>query len=538
MNRRGSQLEIRSTTAATFSQLRNDYDAARPSIYRRFRPGVMALGSNADYHYRTDAYYFGMMELGRELFRNHALVGQGIRRLVANVIQGGFTPDPKTGDEGADDALEARFKDWAEDRKQCDVEQQKTFIDLQDLALQHVVVDGDILPILPVNESGMQLVEGHRCRTPSNSVKNIIHGVQVDNRKRRLGFYLTKDDVGLNQAVRKVGDTVYCPADNPDGTTAVAHLYRPDRISQTRGTTALAPPADTAGMGDDLMFAMLVKAQAASCWGILHEFAETAPPITDKPAHGEAASEPRPDGTTRWIEGASPGMEYFGYQGERLQGFSPAIPNPEFFTHANLILTIVAVNLDLPLHVFLLDPSQTNFSGWRGAIDQAKRRWEKFQSWLVQHFHNEVYRWKVRQWIDEDPALQRLAEKRKVNLLNVEWQLPGWPYIEPLKDISADVLEERTAQNSPRRIQAKRGRNFWDVCDEIVADNTYRISAAKKAAAAINKKFDDGQPVHWREVISLPSPEGITIQLAEGGDEPAGIPPAAGTPAKKEPANA
>ena len=41
-------------------------------------------------------------------------------------------------------------------------------------------------------------------------------------------------------------------------------------------------------------------------------------------------------------------MELFGFPGESLKGFSPNVPNPEFFQHAKLILTILASNLDLP----------------------------------------------------------------------------------------------------------------------------------------------------------------------------------------------
>ncbi len=60
----------------------------------------------------------------------------------------------------------------------------------------------------------------------------------------------------------------------------VIHLYRPDRLSVTRGITALAAPADTAGMMDDLAFAQLVKAQVASCYTFLHEYAaDIAPPL-------------------------------------------------------------------------------------------------------------------------------------------------------------------------------------------------------------------------------------------------------------------
>ena len=52
----------------------------------------------------------------------------------------------------------------------------------------------------------------------------------------------------------------------------------------------------------------------------------------------------------------------------------------------------------LPLCVFLLDASETNYSGFRGAIDQARQRWREVQSWMMTSFHGPVYEWKVRQW--------------------------------------------------------------------------------------------------------------------------------------------
>jgi lambda family phage portal protein len=506
--------------AFLFSDLRADYDMARPSIYRRARVGVRPSGSGADYHYRSEAAYFGMMELARDIFRNNVVVGQGIRRFVANIIQGGFQVDPKTGDNGADDELEARWKDWSEDADQCDLEGEKTFADLEAIALQQVTLDGDVL-CLPTREGPLQTIEAHRLRTPSNTSRNVVHGVLLNDVKRRMEYWVTKQEVGLQDTVSRVSDVTRYPARDAEGWRQVLHLYRPDRLSQTRGVTALAPMADTAGMGDDLFFAQLVKAQSAACYAILHEMTEAGQ--FGQRTDTNARVEQRPHGQTRRVADSSPGMHVFGYPGEKLSGFSPNIPNQEFFDHAMLILTFVSINLDLPLAVFLLDPSKTNFSGWRGAMDQAKIRFRQFQDWMVRHFHRRVYRWKVRQWMETDPALKRLSLQAKIDIYGHVWNAPTWPYIEPIKDVTADLLAERNAQNSPRRIQAKNGRNFWQITDEIIADNSYRIRKAKRMAQKINKKFDDGHPVHWRELISLPLPEGLTVAVgadtADGGQD-------------------
>ena len=76
-----------------------------------------------------------------------------------------------------------------------------------------------------------------------------------------------------------------------------------------------------------------------------------------------------------------------------------------------MLLGILAVNLDLPLCVFLLDASETNYSGFRGAIDQARQRWREIQSWMMGSFHGPVYEWKVRQWAVTDSALRKAVER-------------------------------------------------------------------------------------------------------------------------------
>ena len=69
-----------------FAELKSDYEIGKATRYKRAKTGIMTLGSHADYHYRTEAAYFGAMEMAREVTRNNRLVMQGVRRLVANVV--------------------------------------------------------------------------------------------------------------------------------------------------------------------------------------------------------------------------------------------------------------------------------------------------------------------------------------------------------------------------------------------------------------------------------------------------------------------
>jgi capsid protein len=101
-----------------------------------------------------------------------------------------------------------------------------------------------------------------------------------------------------------------------------------------------------------------------------------------------------------------------------------------------------------------------------------------------------------------------------VQLFGHRWNPPAFAYLEPLTDASADLLQQRNALNSPRRIHAARGREWKDVATEIVADNGMAIVLALKQAEEINKQYPDAK-VHWRELVSLPTPDGVTVQIGQ-----------------------
>ncbi len=505
--------------AETFSTLRADYDAARQSRFRRSRSSVSGIGRSGDWHYRSDGDYLRIMELSRDFDQNNLVVGQGVNRLVDNVLQEGFTLDPQTGDDDLDKFMKTRWKQWAEDPDRCDLAGELDFHGLEQKALRQTIVDGDVLGVLPQTEEQIEMIEAHRLRSPTRTKRNIVHGVLLDENRRRLEYYFTKNDVDLYQAIL-LRDLAPRPVRDEDGNRQILHIYNPKRISQTRGVSHLAPISDVLGMHDDLQFAKLVQAQSASIISILHTLDESAEGNIPS-GYGPESQETLKDGSTRTLMKVSPGTEYWGLPGEKLEGFAPNVPNPEFFPHAMLVLTFVAVNLDLPVSVLLLDPSNTNFSGWRGAIDQARKGWRKIQTWLRLRFHRPVYRWKVRQWLATVPDLKRLQTASKSDSIDVfahRWNAPEWEYIEPLKDASADLLITRNALNSQRRVQAKRGRDWEEVSTEIVDDNGNAIVKAKTKAQEINKQFPEDQPVHWREVLSLPVAEGVQVSINAGDD--------------------
>lgn len=484
--------------------LRQDYLAGTNTKFMPAVRGVMPMGSGADYHTRNERAYYYMMERARYFDRDNLVVKQGINRLVANVLQDGFSLDVQTEDKGLNKALGEQWFAWSNDPTAVDVEGEKSFHALAGLALRHRFVDGDSVQIL-TDDGQIQFFEAHRIKSPTSvRSKNTVLGVRMSPLRKRLAYLVAKEDIDPNRQLGTLKDVEEYGVRDAEGFRILTHVYDPDRASQTRGITAFATLCYALSMHDDLQFATLVKAQVASCFAVLRELEKNAAPmpaLQDDPAAvtGATRQETQEDGTVRTIAGIAPGMDVRGNPGEKLHMASPNIPSAGFFEHAALILTFVAINLDMPLQVFLLDPTKTNFSGWRGAVDQMRIRMRAIQRYMIERFYCPVYRWKVRQFIQQDRTLRKLFAKHGQEIFAHTFNPPTWPYIEPLKDAQADTLKGRENLLSYRRIMAAQGIDGEDHMTECVDDRAARALYSYQKAQELNAA-NPGLEVTWREL--------------------------------------
>jgi lambda family phage portal protein len=500
---RRSLQDVSPTLAEAFTEIKADYAAATQSRFRRRRTGIPASGASGDYHYRNESDYLRIMEYARDIDRNDGVVGQAITRLSNNVFQDGMRLHPLTGDEAINTDMRLRWNEWGDDPDACDVTGEKNFHEQAALAYRADVVDGDMFTV-GLAEGCLQHFEGHRVRTPSATRRNVVNGVLLSPERKPLEYWVTREDLNPTRQIGRVSDIQAFPARDTNGFKQVFHTYFPKRLSQTRGISALAPIFDPVGMHDDTQFAHMLAAQVASCITFFRQRSMDFTGATAPAATGAAETETLVDGNTRIVQGIAPGMEIVGAPGETLSGFSPNIPNPEWFPHQMMILTIIAVNLGLPVAVLLLDPTKTNFSGWRGAIDQARIGFKEIQRHFTAQFHRNVYLFKMRQWIAEDAVLRNAAAKIGAVIFKHRWNSPTWPYIEPEKDVRTDSIRLDYCLTSPRRLHAERGNEWSEIVSEAVQDNALAVQIAKQSAIEINKKFDDDDPVGWRELIFLP----------------------------------
>lgn len=498
------------TISEHFADLKSSYDAANSgSKYRRQRGGIAWQGSNADSHIRINDL-LRMIEGSRDLDRNNPVIAQGFDRVVDAVHPKLYELEPQTGDSRIDADLKARFVDWAEDPDQCDVTGKRTFCEMARQALRHTFVDGDPSILLLASpdadiDGRLETLESHRMRGPSSSLASLSAsaplGVELSPYGKPSSYYFTKSDFGFNGGV-KIADLMRYPARDPDGHKQVLHLYNQRRFSANRGVPILAAVFECCGFFDDLEFTQLVKAQVSACFAIIEELPPAKNDYLPSDAMavvGARKQTTESDGSSRIEEGIHPGMRY--QTKGKMTGFSPNVPNESFFQHIEHILTLIAINMGLPVQALLLEP-KANFSAWRGAESKAREGWKAWQKWLIESLYCEVYRWKVRQWVADDPMLNRAMNRQrsKPNVLRHRWRPNGWAYIQPEVEVQANALRLSTGQASPSDVHAEsNGTGTWaDHNKSVMSERAEQILEALRNLDRVKSEFPDAD-VSWRD---------------------------------------
>lgn len=518
-----SKRSKKTSVTAMMIQERADYDAAKESKFVRRRTGLAAGGGGFAYHFRRENDYYNLIEKARDMDRNDAIVGTTIGRVVDNVVQNGFTLNPQTGDSKLDNDIKQRWYEECEDPDAMDVSGEMTFQEQERIVMRQVLLDGDSI-ISGTEEGPLQIFESHEVGT-RNRKEGTHLGVTLDKDTRtRKRYWIAKDKVGANHGRGKETSLPLAVRDS-GGLRQVFHVFDRKRSSMTRGVTSLAPVFAVTGMIDDINFAKLVQQQFVSCFVLLRELAANAP-VDDLPNEGfgsDSSEEYTPSGKLQAVDDLTPALELQGRRGEKLSGFSPNVPNAEFFQQFRQQISMFGSALNTSPEQVLLDFSMSNFVGYRGAINEARKGYRGWQRMLIKRFHSPVYKWKLHKWSEDDATLRNALERKrgvasgKFRPFRHKWQPPNFEYLEPVNDAAADLLRVRNTLTSRRRLHAERSQDWYEIADEQVEDSRYYIERCLQAATDMNSAYPDNpMPFTWRDFYSSPTSDGIQIGIQAG----------------------
>ena len=158
--------------------------------------------------------------------------------------------------------------------------------------------------------------------------------------------------------------------------------------------------------------------------------------------------------------------------GEDVKFSSPADVGGGYEAFQYRTLLAVSASLGLPYHLVTGDVRQANYSSLRAELVEFRRRVGQLQHGVMVH---QLCRPIWRRWLETAVLSGALDIGDPVAARPVQWIPPRWDWVDPLKDIQAQVLAMEAGITSRRKVVEATGYDVEEVDRENAAD-------AKRAA--------------------------------------------------------
>ena len=407
-----------------------------------------------------------LLARSRELVVTNGYAANACEAFAANLVGDGIKPSSLITDAALRDQVQKLWLAWTDE---ADADGLTDFYGLQAMVAREMFVAGECFVRLRPRraEDGLlvplqlQLLQSEMLpfeKTVSDPNGNRIRcGIEFDLIGRRVAYHFRRRHPGDSTDQRiAVPDTVRVPAEE------VLHIYRPIDAGQIRGLPHVAPAMVRLFLLDQYDDAELDRKKTAAMFAGF--ITKTAP---EDPMMGEGEADL--DGAA--IASLEPGTMQVLLPGEDVKFSSPADVGGGYEAFQYRTLLAVSASLGLPYHLVTGDVRQANYSSLRAELVEFRRRIGQLQHGVMAH---QLCRPIWRRWL-ETAVLSGALDADPVTARPVQWIPPRWDWVDPLKDIQAQVLAMEAGLTSRRKVVEATGYDIEEVDRENATD-------AKRAA--------------------------------------------------------
>jgi lambda family phage portal protein len=420
----------------------------------------------------------------RRLVRDNSYAWGVVDTIVSSVVGAGIqaqsTYETPEGDD-IEDINDLRDKAWSEWSEVADIKGRLTLEEIQIIALREMVEAGEVLiriVNLPSTEyrgisrpipMALEIIEADRLATDRDTYTmgidrgdgtRVIRGIKVDESGKPLAYMIYDDHPLQPHAVSRTPKEI--PA------REIIHLFRQDRVGQTRGVTWFAPAlASIRDLGTYLDNELQASA-IASCFTAAIKTETPLGRLSD-PDAGDGID--RRGNQERYLE---PGLVFELNPNESVEVINPTRPNTSAGEWTKVILRGIAVGTGLSYEVVARDYSQTTYSSSRTSQLEDRRRFRIIQKYIIRHLLQPV--WDrfcdaaSRTNLDGFPGPSDLLSDRR-RFTPVEWQTPKWEWVDPgVEQVTSEAgINSFTATYS--EVLGAQGLNFRTVFYQRAKEN-------------------------------------------------------------------
>lgn len=423
-----------------------------------------------------------LLARSRELVVTNGYAANACEAFAANLVGDGIKPSSLITDAGLRDRVQKLWLAWTDE---ADADELTDFYGLQAMVAREMFVagecfvrlrprraeDGLLVPLqLQLLQSEMLPFEKTETDPNGNSIRC---GIEFDLIGRRVAYHFRRRHPGDSTDQRvAVPDTVRVPAEE------VLHIYRPIDAGQIRGLPHVAPAMVRLFLLDQYDDAELDRKKTAAMFAGF--ITKTAP---EDPMMGEGEADL--DGAA--IASLEPGTMQVLLPGEDVKFSSPADVGGGYEAFQYRTLLAISASLGLPYHLVTGDVRQANYSSLRAELVEFRRRIGQLQHGVMAH---QLCRPIWRRWL-ETAVLSGALDADPVMARPVQWIPPRWDWVDPLKDIQAQVLAMEAGLTSRRKVVEATGYDIEEVDRENASDAkraadlglTYRASPGETQGA-------------------------------------------------------
>lgn len=416
-------LAKRNYKAARISRLNSGWVTDSSSANRALRNDLRILRARAREAARDQSHFRKFLQMARS-----AVVGpKGLQ------LQGRARRKDGSLDDALNRRIEEAFWRWSH-RETCTASGRLDWKAVQRLFVTHLIRDGEALlrhmrdRKNPFGYSVRVIDPAWLDESWNDTLPNgnrVMMSVEIDDLDRPVAYYLTPPPGDILYARKGEKVRTRVPA------SEIEHAFLCfDEESQVRGVTwfhaALTDAKNLAGYNDGVITQARV---AAMSMGFL-----------ERDAEDETEYEGYEDeyGNEQAVEiDVSPASFNELPPGYKLNQFDPKQPTQNHAAFVNTILRDVATGLGVNFFSLTGDLSEVNYSSARVGLGEERDLWRELQDFVATRLCRPVYH----RWLDaalKAGAIElTAAEYREAR--DPFWRGRGWRYLDPAKEISANV---------------------------------------------------------------------------------------------------
>ncbi len=409
----------------------------------------------------------------RQLIRNDPNMTGGQDTLAANLVGCGITPRWLMQDPEIKAAIIALWDDWV---NECDADEVLDFYGLQTLAALSLVESGELLIHFKTRrwDSGLsvpfqlQLIEADHLDPTYNDIapngNEIRMSIEFDKRGKRVAFWPFKEHPGeyfLSSGYSS--ERIRIPA------SQMLHIFRPKRPGQKRGAPWLASVILAQHDLNEFDDAEIVRKKGAAMFGGFI-YKDASVPAGD---FGGLGGIPTNDDQNREIDPLEPGTFPVLPSGYKVSFSEPADVggNYEAFTQRQ-DRRIARGFGNMSYEMYTGNLKDVNYTSIRQGNLQ-------FQRWCKMIINNvlvfQMCRPIAREFMNTAVLSRALdipgyASSPK-KYFKVAWDIDGWPWVDPEKDLKAAKGARRSGFKSLTMLNGESGHDSAKIDQEIAEEN-------------------------------------------------------------------